>query len=164
MNIKKIIDIPSTHIGYENIDGLFATIFGMKIKLLALSAFAIGGAVGFIEKWIWKEPEAIIILLIIVGIDLVTGIIKGIVLKDFKSKKLIRTAGKIFTYMVMLFISYNIDKYVPFVFSWLPMAMLSVFYATETWSVIENLAHLGLLNKDLVDLLKKKLNLNNYIK
>lgn len=164
MNYKKIIDIPSNHIGYDNAEGILSTILGLKVKLLALSAFTIGGVIGFVEKWIWKQPEAVLILLIIVGIDFLTGIISGIVAKDFKSKKLVRTAGKIFTYMIMLFISYNIDKYVPFIFSWFPMAMLSVFYATEAWSIIENLSSLGLLNKEIVEMLKSKLSLKNITK
>lgn len=160
---KIIKDIFFETIGFENIQDVLKSILCWKATVLAVFGFLVGGLSGFIERYIWDDPGAFIFLFILIIIDFITGIVKGIKEKDFRSRRIPRTAGKAITYAIMLFVAFNVNKYIEYVFFWLPMSMLGVFYMTELWSIVENFSKLGMLDRDLVEFLKHKLNIKKWL-
>jgi len=159
-----------TDLGFEGPMDLVNSIIGFKGNLLAPISFLIAGGLSvFIEKNLWSNPSEIYFLAILIGIDLFTGIWKSIKnmsdpIKKFRSRRISRTVGKIITYSLLLYVAFNLDKNMPIPFFWMPYSCLGVFYATEAWSIIENLSEIGYVNSDLVKFLKEKLNISNILK
>lgn len=156
-----------TELGFDNINDLITSVIGFKGNIFAPLAFIFAGGISIlIENHMWSNPSEIYFLAILITIDLYTGIWKSIKNKKFKSKSISRTAGKTITYAILLYIAFNMDRNMPTLFFWMPYSILGVFYATEAWSIIENLGEIGYVNNELVKFLKKKLNiktiLNNF--
>lgn len=158
-----------TDLGFDGPIDLLTSSLGFKGNIFAPIAFIFAGGLSlFIERNAWSNPTEVYFLAMLIAIDLFTGIWKSIKTVDpekkFRSRKITRTVGKITTYSLLLYISFNLDKNMSEVFFWMPYSVLGVFYATETWSIIENLAELGYLNKEFVKFLKKKLSITNFLK
>ena len=127
-------------------------------------SFLLGTTISvFIHEHLWENPQQVYLLAILIGIDLFTGIWKAFKFKRFRSRRISRTVGKTITYSIVLYIAHNLDMQMGAVFFWMPFSCLSVFYATEAWSIIENLGEIGYLDLKYVKYLKDKLNLVNYI-
>lgn len=156
-------------LGFENISDYITSIVGFKGNILTpLSFLFAGGLSMFIEKHMWANPSEIYFLLILIGIDLFTGVWKAIKfrkdpLKKFRSRRISRTVGKLVTYSIILYISFNLDLNMHTAFFWMPYSCLAVFYVTEVWSIIENLSEIGYLDIEIVKFLKKKLNIYNLL-
>src|ERR1017187_3960528 len=157
-----------TDLGFDSVSDWFTSITGFKNNILAPFSFITGATIAaFIQNNIWASPEQVYFLAILVAIDLFTGIWKSIKFNDdpikkFRSRKISRTVGKLITYSLVLYVAFNLDKNMHAPFFWMPYSCLGVFYATESWSIIENLSELGYLNHELVAFLKDKLNIFNY--
>lgn len=141
---------------------------GAKYKILSiLGFFSFASLSVFIERNLWKEPSEIYFLGSLIALDLLTGVWKAIKSTDpknkFRSRRINRTVGKIATYGIMLYMAFNMDKSLHAAFFWMPYSFLGMFYATEAWSIIENLSELGYLNKDFVKFIKEKLNFKEYL-
>lgn len=155
-------------LGFDSFVDYITTVFGFKNNLLLPAAVLIGGGISiFIENHIWEDPAQLIFLLCLVVLDLLTGIAKSIKFrkqpdKKFRSRRIARTVGKILTYSIALFISFNFNKYLPELFFWMPYSFLAAFFVTEAWSIFENLTELGWLDKSTLQLLKDKLDLSKY--
>lgn len=157
-------------LGFQSIDDFITSLLGFKNNLLMPFAFFLGAGLSvFIETNFWSDASQIYFLASLTGIDLFTGVWKAIKFSDdpekkFRSRRISRTVGKIITYSLILYMAFNLDKNMPVAFFWMPYSCLGVFYATEAWSIIENLSEIGYLDKGLVKFLKEKLNIMNYIK
>ena len=159
-----------TDLGFDGPMDLLTSIIGFKGNIIAPIAFLFAGGLSmFIEKHVWSNPSEIYFLAMLIGIDLFTGIWKAVKHrnnpeKKFRSRRISRTVGKIITYTLLLYISFNMDKNMHTAFFWMPYSCLGVFYATEAWSIIENLSEVGYVNGELVKFLKNKLNIDNILK
>lgn len=159
-----------TDLGFTCISDYVTSIIGFRGNLLAPLSFLFAGGLSiFIEKHIWSNPAEIYFLAILVGIDLFTGVWKAVKFrkdpeKRFRSRRISRTVGKTITYSIILYMAFNLDQNMHAAFFWMPYSILGVFYATEAWSIIENLSEIGYLNKHLVMFLKEKLNVYNLLK
>jgi phage-related holin len=156
-------------LGFESFHDFFTSLVGFKNNLLAPLAFITGASISvFLQQNFWSEPSEIYFLAMLTAIDLFTGVWKALKYnhipeKKFRSRRINRTVGKIITYSLILYISFNLDKNMHLAFFWMPYSCLGVFYATEAWSIIENLSEIGHLDKGLVKFLKEKLNIMNYL-
>lgn len=159
-----------TDLGFDNFSDLYTSIIGFKGNIMAPISFLFAGGLSmFITNNVWENPNEVYFLAILIGIDFFTGVWKAIKFrkddkKKFQSRKITRTVGKIVTYSLLIYISFNLDKNQHAIFFWMPYSILAVFYATEAWSIIENLSDIGHINKHLVTFLKKKLSINNILK
>jgi hypothetical protein len=156
-------------LGFDSFHDFATSLLGFKHNLLAPFAFITGAALSLLIKDnFWAEPNEVYFLAILTAIDLFTGVWKSIKFRDnpekrFRSRKISRTVGKIITYSLILFMAFNLNKNMPIVFFWMPYSCLGVFYATESWSIVENLSEIGYLDRGLVKFLKEKLNVMNYL-
>lgn len=156
-------------LGFESFQDFVTTLIGFKHNLLAPFAFFTGAALSvFIKENIWSDPGEIYFLAILTAIDLFTGVWKAIKYnhdpnKKFRSRRISRTVGKIITYSLIIYIAFNLNKNMPVAFFWMPYSCLGVFYATEAWSIVENLGEIGHLDKGLIKFLKDRLNIMNYL-
>lgn len=152
-------------LGFENMSDYFTSIIGFKGNILTPISFIFAGGLSvFIERHMWANPTEVYFLVILIGIDLFTGIWKSIKYrkipeKKFRSRRISRTVGKTITYSIILYIAFNLDSNMHHIFFWMPYSCLSVFYVTETWSIIENLSEIGYLDNKFVGFIKKKLNI-----
>lgn len=159
-----------TDLGFENTWDWVESSMGAKTQLLSIFGFvSFAGLSVFIENNVWEDPGEIYFLLTLIGIDLTTGVWRAIKFKadpkrKFRSRRICRTVGKLVTYSILLYMAYNMDKNLHGIFFWMPYSFLGMFYATEAWSIIENLSDLGFLNKGIVDVLKEKLDFKNLFK
>lgn len=140
-------------LGFDNLSDFLSTLFLTKYKLLTIFALSFG-AFSF-QDHLWKEPEEIIFLWILLILDLITGIFKAFKLKEFNSKRLPRWAGISFTYSILLFLSFNLAKYIP-LFVFLPGSLFTLFCAVLFVSLVENLNQLGWLNIQIYNYIKSK--------
>ena len=155
-----------TDLGFENMQDWTEACMGAKFKVLSLISFLSFASIsGFIERNMWQDPQEIYFLITLIGIDLFTGVWKSIKngktdpTKKFRSRRISRTVGKSITYAIMLYMAFNMDKSMHAAFFWMPYGFLGMFYATEAWSIIENLSELGFLSKDMIKVLKEKLSI-----
>jgi toxin secretion/phage lysis holin len=159
-----------TDLGFEGPMDLLTSTIGFKGNIIAPIAFLFAGGLSlFIEENVWGNPAEVYFLAVLIGIDLFTGVWKAIKFrkdpeKKFRSRRISRTVGKTITYSLLLFMAFNLDKNMHSAFFWMPYSVLGVFYATEAWSIIENLSEIGYLNVDFVKYLKQKLNIANILK
>jgi len=167
---KYIIGDVLADLGFDSINDFITSLLGFKNNLLMPFAFLTGAAFSvFIQTNFWADPNQVYFLAMLTGIDLFTGVWKAIKYSDdpekkFRSRRISRTVGKIITYSLILYMAFNLNKNMPVAFFWMPYSCLGVFYATEAWSIIENLSEIGYLDRGLVKFLKEKLNIMNYIK
>lgn len=156
-------------LGFENISDYITSIVGFRGNILSPLSFLLAGGLSmFIEKHVWANPSEIYFLLILISIDLFTGVWKAIKFrkdpkKKFRSRRISRTVGKLVTYSIILYISFNLDVNMHGAFFWMPYSCLAVFYVTEVWSIIENLSEIGYLDINIVKFLKRKLNIYNLL-
>jgi len=156
-------------LGFESFADFLTAMVGFKNNLLAPLAFIAGSTLSlFIQDNIWSDPTEVYFLAVLTAIDLFTGVWKSIKFrsdpdKKFRSRRISRTVGKIITYSLILYVAFNLNKNMPLAFFWMPYSCLGVFYATESWSIVENLSEIGYLDRGLVKFLKEKLNIMNYI-
>lgn len=156
-------------LGFDSFHDFFTSLVGFKHNLLAPLAFITGTTLSlFLHENVWSDPNEVYFLAILTAIDLFTGVWKALKFnhipeKKFRSRRINRTVGKIITYSLILYISFNLDKNMHLAFFWMPYSCLGVFYATEAWSIIENLSEIGHLDKGLVSFIKDKLNIMNYL-
>lgn len=167
---KYIIGDILADLGFDSFNDFITSLLGFKNNLLMPFAFITGATISmFIQTNFWADPGQVYFLAMLTGIDLFTGVWKAIKYSDdpekkFRSRRISRTVGKIITYSLILYMAFNLNKNMPLTFFWMPYSCLGVFYATETWSIIENLSEIGYLDKGLVKFLKDKLNIMNYLK
>jgi hypothetical protein len=145
-------------LGYANHHDLLSTIFGLK--LMAVNGIVALAAVitTFITSYIWDDANAIYMLLLLIGVDAVTGIFKAIKAKTFSSAKLPRILVIMVTYTTMLGIAWNISKFSPF-YNFLPAVLYGGFVSTLIVSIFENLHQLNWIPDNLYNLIKGKLDL-----
>ncbi len=141
-------------LGFESIHDFFTTIFITKYKMLNVFALLFGGF-SFINN-LWADVNEFIFLWVLLFVDLITGVIKAFKLKEFNSKRLPRWAGISFTYCLLLFLSFNLGKYVP-AFEFLSGSLYALFCAVLFVSLVENLNAMGLLNIQVYNWLKEKI-------
>lgn len=149
--MKKIFML--SNLGFDNLSDFYSTMFLTKYKLLTIFALSFG-AFSF-QDHLWSKPEEIYFLWILLILDLITGIIKAFKLKEFNAKRLPRWAGISFTYSLLLFLSFNLSKYVP-VFGFLPGSLYTLFCAVLFVSLVENLNKIGWINIQVYDWIKSK--------
>lgn len=142
-----------SNLGFDNLSDFTSTMFITKYKLLTIFALSFG-AFSFTDH-LWNNFEEIIFLWVLLILDLITGILKAIKLKEFTSKRLPRWAGISFTYSILLFLSFNLSKYVP-LFGFLPGSLYTLFCAVLFVSLVENLNKIGWINIQVYDWIKSK--------
>jgi hypothetical protein len=141
-------------LGFDSFNDFATSIFSFKNKLL--SFFAVLFGVNF-QLNFWSDPNQIVFLWVLLFCDLITGILSAIRTKTFTSTKLPRWCGIVFTYSLLLFLSFNLAKY-SFLFAWLPMSLYSLFCATVFVSLFENFNKLGWIQVKVYDIISKKIN------
>jgi len=152
--MKKIFFI--TCLGFDSTADFLSTIFITKYKILTIFSFLFG-AFSFTDH-LWQDVNEIIFLWILLFLDLITGVIKAWKLNTFESKRLPRWAGISFTYSLLLFISFNLARFVP-LFGFLPGSLYALFCAVLFTSLVENLNAIGLLNIQVYNYIKEKINI-----
>lgn len=167
---KYVIGDILADLGFDSFNDFITTIVGFKNNLIAPLAVFFGATLSlFISKNIWSNPGEVYFLAILTSIDLFTGVWKAIKfksdpIKGFRSRRISRTVGKIITYTLVLYMSFNLDKNMHTAFFWMPYSCLCLFYTTEAWSIIENFGEIGYLDKGFITTIKEKLNVSNLLK
>lgn len=136
-------------LGFTSFNDLFLSLFQVKDKMLLFFSIIFGGAT--FTEYFWHDPRQIIFLWIMLLLDLITGVLCAIKFKTFTSRRLPRWAGIVFSYSLLLFLSYNMAKFNE-IFFWLPGSLYGLFMAVQFKSLSENLGKLKWLN---IPLLKK---------
>lgn len=154
MTIRKIFDEITTYIGFDNLADFTHTLFFIKQKIVLLFAFLFGAS---FTTYFWQSTEQFIFLWVMLMMDLLTGIMAAIKKKEFSSRRLPRFIGVSYTYSVLLFLAFNLSKYSPMFFIWLPSTLYFMFNAVLFTSIIENFNKLGWLDTSLYTMIKDKL-------
>ncbi len=148
-------------LGFESFHDFSTSIVTNKANLLLVFSGIFGAT---FQTHFWADPQQISFLLILLVFDLITGIGKAIKNRDFKSSKVPRWAGITFSYCFLLFISFNLAKYNPVIFNWLPSSLYAIFCLTIFVSLVENINALGWLNISVYNWLKSKLDIDKIMK
>ncbi len=108
-----------------------------KIKLIS------GTVITFALSAIGKEYLAYEILFILVVIDTITGVFKGLKDKNISSRRFLRTGHKLLLYFLLILASHQLTRYAPFLV-WLEHFIVIFLAITEMISIIENAHYLGI--------------------
>lgn len=146
-------------IGFENIQDYFHTLFGTKTLAFNLTVSIVTAMTAFITKYIYNDVAAVYLMIIMAGVDFLTGVMCAIQNNSFRSARLPRQFVSIFSYCVLLSFSWNMAEHSK-LFSLLPAIIYGGILATLFVSVAENCSKLGIINKNLyqkiLDFFKKK--------
>ena len=110
---------------------------------LIKSKIIIGILGTFILNAIGQEYLAYEILFILVVIDTITGLSKGIFQKNVSSKRFFATGWKLFRYFLLILASHQLTRYAEFLV-WFEHFIVLFLAVTEMISIIENLHVLGI--------------------
>jgi len=145
-------------LGYCSFKELFKSAFGLDHIHTNFIMASIGGLITFITSYIYDDPQAIFVLIGMIGFDSLTGILKAIKFGTFSSAKLPRILVIMVIYISLLCLGWNLAK-VDDMFDWLPGTLYFGFISTLTISIIENLHALGIISDDIYKHIKKKMKL-----
>ena len=145
-------------LGYANTHDLLSSIFGLKLVVLNFIAAFAAAMTTFITDYVWDDAKAVYLLLVIIGVDALTGVFRAVKTKTFSSAKLPRILVIMVVYTTMLGIAWNISKVSPF-YAFLPAVLYGGFVSTLVVSIFENLHQLSWIPDNLYKLIKTKLEL-----
>lgn len=152
--MKRLIEIFVTSIGFINYEDFVSTLFMLKNKVFYIFAVLFGTT---FTTHFWNNPEQFFFLWVLLSMDLITGVASAFKLKNFSSRKLPRWGGVCFTYSVLLFLSFNLSKYSPLFFFWLPSTLYFLFCGVLFTSIIENFNKLGWLDTIIFQHIKDRI-------
>lgn len=156
------IDLQTGFLGFESFADFGESFFGVKNWIVNLMVGAIGGLTSFILNYMFDDAEAVKTLWMLMAIDWLTGIIKGMVNKKFSSYKLWRMPLYFVATSFVLSISWWMAKG-NILFLPLPGIVMGGFYAVYFTSMLENLGEIGLLPKPIVEILRKRFGLKKIV-
>jgi phage-related holin len=141
--------------GYESLTDFGTSL--IKSKAILLAVFPAFGMLihSFITGYVYSSAEPIYIMWILLLLDWVSGIAKAMYFKEFVSSKLLRTPIKILVYSAVMGIAWQMGQHLS-VFTYLPIILLSLFYADSFFSLLENFGELKLIPKPIIYVLKEK--------
>lgn len=140
--------------GFDNIKDYCCTLFtSNNTPFISFISF-IGALNGFITKYIYNTPEAVYALLTLILFDTFTGSLRAIKTGNFTSKRFARFLLILFSYMLLLAVSFNLAK-ATVLFIWLPSFLFFGFSSVLLISILENLSELKIIPKKFVDKIKK---------
>lgn len=173
-----------TMFGYTSLDDLFSTILGLKSTIINIWIAFIFAFTTFITAYIWDSSEAVYTLLALMIGDWVLGVSLSIKAsfslmykkgqmtlqevellgkRRFSSTRFPRIFVAIPISLFILSISWHLAKSNA-LYTFLPAFIYGGLTGTYLVSLIENIAEFGLLSRDIVALLKEKLNPVNWLK
>jgi hypothetical protein len=136
--------------GFDTINDFFISAFGIKSLKFNLCMALLTGISTFFTNWIYDAP-ALYFMFCLLGLDTLTGVYRAIKKRNFSSAKLPRCLVLLITYVVMLCISTQAAKYSVY-FTSVSGIVYGGIIATLLVSVFENLYQVGLIKKNLYDL------------
>ena len=150
--------------GYSNIYDVGKTL-GITYEWLSLklSLITIASLTTFITTYIYNDAQAIFILFFLFGADLITGVWKSFINKNFSSYKLFRILPMFVAAMFILSISWHLST-VSWVYGFLPSIVYIFISSTLFVSLIENLGEIGILDKVLINTLRQRFNFKTLLK
>ncbi len=134
---------------------LYSNFAGITTKL-NLFTFIISVIYSFFGLAVYSDPNAIVVLLALYILNTITGLIKAIYKKEVSSEKMARSIMNPIVGTMLISLTWWMGKSI-YVLSWLPLFALTTLYSTLFISIIENFSILGVLPKNLVKLLKRKI-------
>lgn len=144
--------------GYTNFDDFYNTL-GLNLNFLEvkLTFVSLSIVTAFITKYMWSDPTAIYILIILFGLDLFTGVLKSLINKTFSSYKLGRFLPQFMFAIILLTISFHLGSTYWF-YEYLP-ALIYGFISSQLFiSLIENASELGWIDVELLKVIKSRFN------
>src|ERR1043165_1567739 len=114
-------------LGFDSFHDFLSSIVTYKYNLLLIFSGLFGAT---FQTHFWANPEQIVFLSVLLFLDLATGITAAFKSGSFSSRRLPRWCGIIVSYFSLLFVSFNLAKYNPILFAWLPSSLYAVFCAT----------------------------------
>jgi len=127
------------------------------IKWVQAAAFAVGGVIG---AFLGGFDGVLTALLICIGLDIVTGILRAGVEKKINSSVCFKGMCKKVTILVLVGLAWAIDIYVIKTAGVIRTATIFFYIANEGISILENAAIIGLpipkKIRDVLEQLKKK--------
>lgn len=121
----------------------------MMQYIFAALGGAIGAAMGGFDGFLYA-------LIVVVGVDYVTGVMAGILNKELSSRIGFRGIFKKIVIFCLVAVSHIIDAYVIGDGSVLRTAVIFFYLSNEGISILENAAHIGLpIPKKLKDMLEQ---------
>lgn len=116
----------------------------------------ISSILGFFTYLIGGIDSLMISLLVLIGIDYITGICKGVIQKKLSSKISAKGIIKKFGYIVIIILATLFDRLVSDDNMAIRTMMIYFFIANESLSILENWAIIGLpLPKKIFDIFEK---------
>ncbi len=173
-----------TMFGYTSIEDLFNTIIGAKSLIINTWFAFIFAFTTFITSYIWDTSESVYTLIALMIGDWVLGVslslragylllykkgqfslqeIELLGKRRFSSTRFPRIFVAIPISLFLLSISWHLAMANP-LYTFLPAFIYGGLTGTYLVSLIENVSEFGLLPKDVVQLLKEKLNPLNWVK
>ena len=143
-----------TFFGFCSIKDYTQTLFSFNYISLVGFVSLLGGINGFITKYIYDTPVAIYTLVSLIMMDTLTGALRAIKSGHFTSKRFSRFLLILFSYIMLLAISFNLAKST-ILFVWLPSFLYFGFCSVLLISLLENLTELNAIPKKLADKIKK---------
>lgn len=104
--------------GFKSIKELWLTITGLQFKVLALvnlllsAEFALFSLTGFLEQWLWSPLYSLIIYLIVLTADFISGIFVGMKVRNegFLTQKGQRLPVILVCHLILLGVFFNLGK------------------------------------------------------
>lgn len=159
----KIIQGPTSLFGFEGMSDFFKSLFGVQYSLLVTPASIVGGVSYFITKYVWDSPEAMYTLWALMLADWITGIAKSVKVKKFDVTRVFRIPIYFVATAFLIGISWNMER-ANSLFGFLPNMVFIGFCSVYFISIVQNLAYLELLPKELAVLIEKRASLRSLFK
>jgi len=150
--------------GFDTLSDLFRSL-GFCYDWLAfkISLITIATITSFITTYMYDDSKAIFILIFLFLCDFITGVWKSIIKKNFNSYKMIRILPMFISAMLILSIAWNLSG-VMWVYSYLPGIVYVFISSTLFVSLIENLGEIGIIDRELINIIKNRFNFKTLIK
>jgi len=171
-------------LGYISFDDFLTTFLGLKNTIINIWLIFLLSFTSFITSYIWDSSAAIYTLLILMLGDWVLGVtlavkascllryqkatippdkLQSIINRRFSSSRFPRIFVAMPLALFVLSISWNLAKSNA-VYYFLPSVVYGGFSGTYFVSLIENVSEFGLISKDIIIVIKERLNPVNWVK
>ncbi|MDJ1472836.1 hypothetical protein [Xanthocytophaga flava] len=131
-------------------------------KIALGAAWLLTTATGLIETYIWKPASAVWFLFVIYHVALFLELYWIYTLKQLSwkvtRKKILTVTSSLFGAVLLLFVATGVATYSPYIFFWMPQAIMALLFAATLLSIIKFASRLGIISKQIAEFLETKIN------
>ena len=159
MNSQEIVESISKNETFGEVWGTFESVCSLNLRspvLVWAGGFSVGAASGIVEEWIISPAPTYYALLLLIGLDHLSGVTLAYKTNRFETKKALRIFWTLISHTALLLLSNQLSKGSPALF-WLNEAIFVPLVLVNLLSLVKNLSLLGYIKKGFAEFFYKKI-------